>query len=526
MRSLRVWFQFQVRSIIRWLLLPCLCVVMSLTGCASASDKTAIAPTPSSSVIRIGTTAAIVTLDPADAYDQASNVAIFNLGDTLYRYKANSTELEPNLARALPSISADGLTYTIPLRQGVKFHDGTAFNAEAMAFSLRRFIKNQGRAAFLLEEIVQSIDVTGTDEITLKLAYPFAAFTDLLTYPGLCAISPQAYKIGEGQFKPTEFVGTGAYKLARYSSDKLELIAFDQYWGEKPLNQGVILQRFSSAANLYNAFRSSAIDVAYQTLNPDQIRSLIQLEKTENWQTISIDSPVISYLIINTQQPPFDRQAVRQVLAAAIDRDLINDRVFYGQAQPLYSLIPPSFSVSEPVFAERYATKSSPETVQQQLKSLGFSREKPLTLEVWYGSNSPTNRLAAIVLQAAADRDLGGLLKFEPHSVEAATAYGYLDKGVYPSFLLSWYADFFDPDNYLKPFLDCEEGSIKTGCLAGESQYHGSFFYSDRANQLLAQQRTESNLPKRAKMLQELQAIVAEEVPYLPLWQRKDYAFA
>jgi len=478
--------------------------------------------------IEIGTTSTVVTLDPADAYDQASSVAIYNLGDRLYRYQANSTAIEPSLATALPQISEDGLTYTIPIRRGVTFHDGTAFNAEAMAFSLRRFIANKGRAAFLLADLVESIEATGEYELTLKLAYSFPAFTDLLTYPGLCAVSPAAYTIAEADFEPNTFVGTGPYRLADYGSDNLKLDAFADYWGTPPQNDGIVLQRFSSPANLYNAFRSKGIDVAYQALDPDQIRSLIDLSEQPagGWQVISSESPSISYLVINTQQPPFDRVEVRQALAAAIDRDLINERVFYGQAQPLYSLIPPSFPVSQPVFADRYGKTPNLDRAKALLLKAGFSTENPLKLEIWYGSNSPASRLAAIVMQAHADRDLDGLLKIDPHSVEAATAYGYLDKGVYPSFVLSWYADFFDPDNYLKPFLDCAEGSINKGCIAGESQYHGSFFYSDRANELLGAQRRETDPAKRKAMLVELQAIVAAEVPYLPLWQSKDYAFA
>ncbi|NJN62749.1 MAG: peptide ABC transporter substrate-binding protein [Coleofasciculaceae cyanobacterium RL_1_1] len=478
--------------------------------------------------IEIGTTSTVVTLDPADAYDQASNVAIYNLGDRLYRYQADSTAIEPSLATALPQISDDGLTYTIPIRQGVSFHDGTDFNAEAMAFSLRRFIENKGRAAFLLADLVESIEATGEYELTIKLAYSFPAFTDLLTYPGLCAISPAAYTIAEGDFEPNTFVGTGPYRLADYGGDNIKLDAFEDYWGTPPQNDGIVLQRFSSAANLYNAFRSNGIDVAYQALDPDQIRSLIELadQPKGGWQVFSSESPSISYLVINAQQPPFDRVEVRQALAAAIDRDLINERVFYGQAQPLYSLIPPSFLVSEPVFAERYGTTPDLDRAKALLTAAGFSQDKPLTLEIWYGSNSPSSRLAAIVMQAHADRYLDGLLKIDPHSVEAATAYGYLDKGVYPSFVLSWYADFFDPDNYLKPFLDCTDGSVKQGCVAGESQYHGSFFFSDRANELLAAQRSESDPTKRAAMLDELQTIVADDVPYLPLWQSKDYAFA
>ena len=478
--------------------------------------------------IEIGTTSTIVTLDPADAYDVASNLAIYNLGDRLYRYSADGIDLEPSLATALPDISDDGLTYTIPLRPGVKFHDGTDFNAEAMAFSLRRFIENKGRAAFLIDGLLEEIEVTGEYELTLTLAYPFAAFTDLLTYPGLCAVSPAAYELAEGEFEPNTFVGTGPYELANYGSDSLQLDVFEDYWGELPVNDGIDLQRFSSAANLYNAFRSEAIDVAYRALDPDQVRSLVDLadDPDGGWQVISTESPVISYLVINAQQPPFDRVEVRRALAAALDRDLLNDRVFYGQATPLYSLIPPSFPVSEPVFAERYDREPNLDRAREMLTDAGFTPANPLELEIWYGSNSPTARLAAIVFQAQADRDFGSLLKVKPNGVEAATAYGYLDKGVYPSFLLSWYADFFDADNYLKPFLECAEGSIETGCVLGESQYHGSFFYSARANELVEAQRQETDPDKRAEMLAELQAIVADEVPYLPLWQSKDYAFA
>jgi peptide/nickel transport system substrate-binding protein len=93
----------------------------------------------------IGTTAKIRTLDPADAYEIFSGNLLYNLGDRLYTYEQGTSNLKPQLATALPTISADGLTYTIPLRKGVKFHDGTLFNAKAMAFSLQRFIENSGQ---------------------------------------------------------------------------------------------------------------------------------------------------------------------------------------------------------------------------------------------------------------------------------------------------------------------------------------------------------------------------------------------
>ena len=110
-------------------------------------------PVPQQIIVGINAPA-IRSLDPADTYNIVAGNLLFNLGDRLYAYKPGTNELIPQLATALPSVSEDGLTYTIPLRQGVKFHDGTDFNAEAMAFSLKRFIQNEGAPSTLLSNII------------------------------------------------------------------------------------------------------------------------------------------------------------------------------------------------------------------------------------------------------------------------------------------------------------------------------------------------------------------------------------
>ena len=93
-------------------------------------------------------------------------------------------------------------------------------------------------------------------------------------------------------------------------------------------------------------------------------------------------------------------------------------------------------------------------------------------------------------------------------------------------FIMDWVPDFLDPDNYIQPFLSCSQGSEATGCESGESQLWGSFYYSDRANELIAQERQEQNPQKRQEIFAELQQIVAEDIPFIPLWQGKQYIFA
>lgn len=158
--------------------------------------------------ITVGTTQKPRTLDPADAYELRSIALIRNLSDRLYTYDPGSTELKPQLATSLPQVSQDGLTYTIPLRQGVLFHDGSTFDAKAMKFSLDRFIQNKGKPAFLLAERVAAITATGTYELTIKLKKPFAAFPAMLAFPGTCAVSPKAYQIGANQFEANTFAAS------------------------------------------------------------------------------------------------------------------------------------------------------------------------------------------------------------------------------------------------------------------------------------------------------------------------------
>lgn len=526
------WFSLsarQLRRITQFLSLFCLCLFL-IVSCGTR-DKTT---TPQSNAgntptgdgrITVGTTQKPRTLDPADAYELASLGLLHNMSDRLYNYEPGSTQIQPKLATALPKVSTDGLTYTIPLRSGVVFHDGTPFNAKAMEFSIQRFIQNKGQPSFLLTDIVDSVKATGDLELTIKLKKPFAAFPSLLAFTGICPVSPKAYEIGAGKFKPNIFVGTGPYKLANFGPDSVRFDVFDKYWGEKPANKGINLQIVSSPANLYNSFRTSAIDVAYLSLEPGQIRSLEDNAKKGNGQAISAQGSVVSYMVLNRNQKPLDKLEVRQAMAALIDRPLLNQRVLYGQAEPLYSMVPTTFDVYQGVFKDKYGDGNF-DRAKQLLTAAGFSKANPVKLQVWYPSSSPSRALAAQTIKALADQKMDGMLQLEVTPVESATFFAQIPKGLYPVVMLDWYPDFLDADNYIQPFLDCPKGSDAKGCSDGGSQSQGSFYYSEKMNQLIAQQRKEQNAETRKKIFADIQAQVASDVPYVPLWQNKDYVFA
>ena len=519
-------FSQPIRSFAKFFSLFSLCFLL-VVGCNSNQSATNVDSETASSSDRVtvGMTIRPRTLDPADSYEIAGLNAIYNLGDTLYTYEPGTTELMPLLATEMPTVSEDGLTYTIPLREGVVFHDGTDFNAEAMAFSLQRFMENGGKPSFLLSDVVDNVEATGDDELTIQLKQPFAAFPSLLAFTGTAAVSPEAYTIGAGEFSPNIFVGTGPYKLAEFSSDSLQFEPFEDYWGEEPRNSGVDMQIYGdNSANLFNAFRTGAVDIAYQSLDPDQMKTLLEGTENEEWQAIEAPGTAVNFLVLNRQQPPLDQLEVRQAIASIMNRALLRDRVFQGQADPLYSLIPTAFEVSEPTFEAAYGD-ANPEKAEELLTEAGFSADNPVMVEIWYPSSSTPRSLTASTLKAYAEQELGGIIQFEPKAVEGATFFKNIADGIYPAALSNWYPDYLDADNFIQPLLSCTEGSTAGGCIEGSAQNQGSFYYSDRMNELISAQRQESDPAAREAIFTEIQGLLAEDVPYVPLWQNKEYVF-
>ena len=510
------------------LFLCCCFLIISCRGTQTTTQTSkASSPTASSNSARIsvGSIQKPRTLDPADGYEVAISDIITSLGDRLYTYEGDTDKLKPQLATALPQVSPDGLTYTIPLRQGVTFHDGEPFNAKAMAFSLERFSKNGGKPSALLSDLITSVTATGEYEITIKLKNPFAPFPSLLAFPGMAAVSPKAYEIGQGKFKPNEFVGTGPYKLTSFEPSLIKVDTFPNYWGEKPPNQGIDFQFLGNAASLYNSFKTGALDIAYRDLDADQILSLQKEAQAKGYQVLEKASTRIDYLVLNVNQKPLDQVEIRQAIAATIDRPLIIERVYRGQAEPAYSIIPNSFETNKPVFKAPYGDGNVAKA-KELLTKAGFTKEKPFEFEIWYSSDNPQRQEIVTLLKEYAAQKLDGLMQIKPQPVESTTLFANIPKGIYPSYLVAWFPDFGDADNYISPFFTCNKGAVEKGCEEGASQSQGFFYYSDKMNQLIAAQRKEQNPQTRKEIFGQIQDLIAQDVPLVPLLQKKDVAFS
>ncbi|MFS6819020.1 ABC transporter substrate-binding protein [Synechococcus lacustris Tous-12m] len=176
----------------------------------------------------------------------------------------------------MPELSNQGLRAVIRLRQGVHFHDGSVFNAEAMAFSLRRFIAI-AKLSYVVGDRITGVNVLGPYELELTLRRPFSPLAALLSSTSLTPVSPKAYKNHQRSFLTGGFVGTGPYQLSFYSPQLQRLKPFNKYWGAKARNNGVALVGMGSSTTLFGALNAGDVDVLLSSsLEPDQQRALHQ----------------------------------------------------------------------------------------------------------------------------------------------------------------------------------------------------------------------------------------------------------
>jgi peptide/nickel transport system substrate-binding protein len=453
----------------------------------------------------------IDSLDPAQSSRVGQLQVLSALGDPLYAIRDDG-RLEPRLATALPQLSADGLRARIPLRRGVVFHDGTAFDAEAMAFSLRRFMAI-GTLGYQLSGRVAAVRVTGSHELELQLKRPFSPLPRLLSAIFLTPVSPTAYARHRDKPLAERFVGTGPYQLSFFSGPKQRLTPWPRYWGRRPFNRGLELVTLSNSTALFGALRSGEVDVLLSSsLEIDHQQALHRDALAGRLREAVGPALEIGFLSLLSDQPPLQDARLRQAVARSLDRRTISQRVSLGLRPPLRELLPPTVPGSSPHAWPEY----NPAAARSLYRQAGYCRGRRLRLPLTFRSDIPSDRLFALTWQAQLRRDLGDCVELEVNGMESTTAYSQLDKGVFPMIQLEWVGDYPDADNYLIPLLGCDkpEGSR---CRAGGSALSGSFWSEPGLEEALQRSSRIGGSP-RLRLLQDIQRRTAAASPYVPIW--------
>jgi peptide/nickel transport system substrate-binding protein len=427
-----------------------------------------------------GTAADPVVLDGALVSDGESLRAIDQMFEGLVTLKEGSTEVVPGLAESWEADAA-GTAWTFKLREGVKFHDGTDFNAEAVCFNFDRWYNFKGpfqqqSATYYWQTVFggfsdkktpslyKSCEAVDENTVVINLTKPSSSFLGALALSNFTFASPKALtEFGadkgsvdeETGFKPTGTygtehpTGTGPFKFESWTrGDRLVMVRNDDYWGEKAKIEKLIFRPISDNAARLQALQNGEIQ-GYDLVEPQDIQTI---EGDSNLQILDRPAFNVGYVTINQKVPPFDKLEVRQAVAAGLDRESVVNNFYAGRGEVAKEFMPPSlFGYADDVQTYTY----DPAKAKSLLQKAGVSI--PLKVDFWYPTDisrpympDPKRNFEAF----AASLNKSGF-KVVPHSAPWSPDYlGRQEEGTAGALnLIGWTGDFGDPDNFIGVFF-------------------------------------------------------------------------
>lgn len=360
--------------------------VVTLAACAPPGSPTSGSTDDTGGTLIIGMTASdIPLLDTAMSSNQGYEGSRFvghQLYDSLTMYDLSQGDTIPTITGDLATdweVDESDNSWTFTLRDGVTFHDGTPFDADAAIFNLRRYSDKSfeyyypelaARAALAVAAIEH---VEKVDDSTIKIFTngPWASLaSDLVS---ILFGSPTAIKAEGNQGFAENPVGTGPFTFVSVQrGQSLELAANEDYWKGRPALDTLILRPIPDATARTAALRSGEVNWI-ETPSPDDVPGL----ESEGYQ-VEMNSYDHNWpWIFNTTKAPFDDVRVRQAMEYAVDRESLIDNVLHGTAEPAAQGVAPA----NPAFREdndRY--EFDPEKAQELLTEAGYPDGLDVTL--------------------------------------------------------------------------------------------------------------------------------------------------
>lgn len=443
------------------------------------------------------------SLDPAITTEGEAFRVTDNLYETLVNFGPQDTEIEPGLATDWTP-SEDGLTHTLNLREGVKFHDGTDFNAEAVVFNFERWKAGDAEQfAYYTSQFGDKIDsVTAVDEYTVefKLNAPIAPFYKNLAMSPFGIASPAALEeFGDDFFKNP--VGTGPFKFKEWKeNDRITIVKNEDYWQEGlPKLDEVIFTVIPENSARLNALATGEADL----IDGVNFSDKATIDSNPDLQVIERPSLNVGYLGLTSTRGPLKDKLVRQALNYAVNKQQIIDAFYAGAADPAINPMPPVIAGYNPDVADY---PYDPEKAKELLAEAGYP--DGFEMELWAMPVArpymPEGQKVAEALQKM----------FEAVGVKAKIVtyeWGtYLDKaakGEADTFLLGWTGDNGDADNFLYVLLD--QDSI------GSNNY--SYYQNAEVHELLLKAQASSDQAEREELYKQAQVIIKDDAPWIPL---------
>lgn len=478
-------------------------------------------------VLRYALSAEPTTLDPALVQDGVTIDLIQSFYEGLVGWNEKG-EVVPLIAADLPTISADGKTFTFKIRQGAKFHNGRQITADDVKYSLTRSLDkklNSPVAINYLDDIVgakeffegktpdlKGVKVVDPQTVEIALVAPRAYFLGKLTYPTGYIVAKEEVEKGDkselGAFTITEKnsigCGSGPFKFKEYRrNDQVLLEANADYWGGAPKLKTIERKIVTDTKTVRNLYDSGELD--YCTLEKGDYEQ-VKDDPTYKDQVKMWDRASTFYLGINqTTFKAFKDRRVRQAIAHAVNKEAILKDVLLGVNERAEGVVPKGIFSYDPNF------KGLPydvEAAKKLLADAGYADGKglpPITL--YFRQAQPDLRKTAEVIK----ENLSAIgLQVNLQEMEWGAYLKKNNNNETELFHMRWGADYLDPQNFLSLLLTTTGTENHTG------------YSNPEYDKLCAQADVERDQKKRIALYQKAERIVVDDAPWVPIYYQKD----
>ncbi|TQM90520.1 ABC transporter substrate-binding protein [Roseinatronobacter monicus] len=471
---------------------------------SSALVAPATAQTPPG-VLVVGQIAEPQALDPHAVTAVNDFRILMNIYDGLVRYASGTLEVEPALAEEW-EISDDGTVYTFALRDGVSFHDGSAFNAEAVVWNFERMLNEDHpyheTGPFPLSFFFSAIEtVEAVDDLTVRftLSEPYAPFLSNLAYPTGLIVSPAAVMEHGADFGRNPS-GTGPFRFAEWRSNERVVVTRNEgYWDGTAGTEAVIFRPITDANTRVAEMLAGGIDVMVE-VPPVAVSQFQGAQHTVHEQA----GPHLWFLILNAKEGPFAYQRVRQAANYAINKEALVNDVLEGTATIAAGPTPPAFAWAYNEELEPYPY--NPDRARELITEAG-AEGASLTFYVTEGGSG---MLDPIPMGTAIQADLAAVgFDVTIETYEWNTFLGRVNPGLEGKAdmaQMAWMTN--DPDTL--PFL-----ALRTDAWPEAGGFNSGYYSNPEVDALLEAARVETDPDERARLYREMQVIVQEDAPWV-----------
>ena len=449
-------------------------------------------------VIRQTLSSELQTLDPAMTNVMESLRFLNNIHTGLLTV-SDTGDVLPAIAKNW-YVEDDNLTWIFNLRNDATFHNGKKISAYDVKYSLERVLSPklnspntwfidyiEGAKEFMrgLENEVRGIKVLDNYRLSIKLSEPFSGFLLLLSH-GCCAV------MDSEELKKGNFVGCGPYILDSYKDDVYKLVAYENYLGGRPYCD--IVETKVNDRNALNNFINGEYDF-YIIQNKDEYETIKSQDLIKNTKVIDLVATFYVGFKLKNTNSPYTQKRVRQAINYAINKQRIIDEFAGGLAIEAKCMVPPGLIPSDHINGYKYNPQKAREIIRQERVNL----DRPLVFLIGEKPHPILNLIEEDL------KEIGIRCKYKKAPRGKLTNSNELQEG-YDMYFSGWYADSLDSSSFIKPLF------------MPDSQTNLSGYENEEVVKLIEKATKMVNPKKRVELYMEIQRIISEDAPCVPLF--------